>query len=126
MVESECDGCRADSLGGASRLQASGNALSSTGADRSLHRRFVCHQSKLIVELDGSQHGEVAARAYDEERTAFLTSRGYRVLRFTNLDVFRNRDYVLDAIARFAAEDPHPNRAMRGSTSPRGGGQPTT
>jgi very-short-patch-repair endonuclease len=83
---------------------------------------FVCHRSKIVVELDGSQHGEAAARAYDEIRTVFLSSRGYRILRFADEEVFRNRDYVIDAIARFAALEPHPNRASHSSTSPLGGG----
>lgn len=83
---------------------------------------FVCHRAKVVVELDGSQHGEVDARAYDAERTAFLNGRGYRVVRFPNREVFRDRDYVVDAIARFVALDPHPKRVSRASTSPQGGG----
>ena len=84
---------------------------------------FVCHSSKVVIELDGSQHGEVDARVYDEVRTAFLNSRGYRVVRFSNHEVFRNRDSVVDAIARFVAISLHPKRASRASTSPRGGGE---
>ena len=33
---------------------------------------FACHSVKLIVELDGDQHGEVRNIAYDAERTAYL------------------------------------------------------
>ena len=45
---------------------------------------FVCHQHRLVVELDGGVHNlpEVAAR--DAERDAWLTGRGYRVMRFPN------------------------------------------
>ena len=45
---------------------------------------FVCHGARLIVELDGGIHDlpEVAAR--DAEREAWLTGRGYRVMRFSN------------------------------------------
>jgi len=49
---------------------------------------FVCHRAKLIIELDGSQHGEELIRQHDEKRTAFLESRGYRVMRFWNTDLF--------------------------------------
>jgi very-short-patch-repair endonuclease len=56
---------------------------------------FVCHRSKVVVELDGSQHSEDAAVEYDATRTAFLNSRGYRVLRFWNGDVLKNRDAVI-------------------------------
>ena len=83
---------------------------------------FVCHHAKIVVELDGSQHGGAIALEYDQERTAFLNSRGYCVVRFPNYEVLRNRDYVIDAIGRFAAASPHPKRAARASTSPQGGG----
>jgi very-short-patch-repair endonuclease len=50
----------------------------------------------LIVELDGSQHLE--QEEYDAERTVFLESKGYRVLRFYNNDVMQNVDKVLEVI----------------------------
>jgi very-short-patch-repair endonuclease len=65
---------------------------------------FVCHRSKLIVELDGSQHADGAAIAYDAKRTGYLNSRGYRVLRFWNCDVIDNRDGVVEIIV--AAKPP--------------------
>jgi len=45
---------------------------------------FVCHALRLIIELDGGVHElpEVAAR--DAQREAWLTGRGYRVMRFSN------------------------------------------
>src|SRR5215211_4407803 len=42
---------------------------------------FAWLAGKLIVELDGGQHAE-ARRKYDEQRSAWLSSQGYRVLRF--------------------------------------------
>jgi len=57
---------------------------------------FCAPRRKLIVELDGSQHMEQSE--YDEERTAFLKSKGYRVLRFWNNDVMNNIDSVLNVI----------------------------
>jgi very-short-patch-repair endonuclease len=80
---------------------------------------FECRKAKLVVELDGSQHGEADSVVYDEERTAFLDRRGYRVIRFWNHEVIKERARVVDAIAH-AAHSPHPNRALRGSTSPPG------
>ena len=59
---------------------------------------FFCYQAKLIVELDGSQHTEPEAIAYDRVRTAFLQKEGYRVLRISNLDVWRNFAGVCEAI----------------------------
>ena len=48
---------------------------------------FYCHQARLVVELDGSQHYEPGKIGYDQCRTAYLESQGLQVLRFSNLDV---------------------------------------
>src|SRR5688572_26628719 len=50
---------------------------------------FVCLESALIVEVDGGQHFE-QQRGYDATRDAWLISRGYRVLRFSDRDVLTN------------------------------------
>ena len=61
------------------------------------HKGAMCApHKKLIIELDGGQHLE--QEEYDEERTTFLQSKGYRVLRFWNNDVTNNIDSVLCAI----------------------------
>ena len=57
---------------------------------------FCAPRKKLIIELDGSQHLE--QQEYDEERTKYLESHGYRVLRFWNNDVMNNIDDVLKVI----------------------------
>jgi very-short-patch-repair endonuclease len=57
---------------------------------------FCAPRKKLIIELDGSQHLE--QEEYDAERTAFLESKGFRVLRFWNQDVMNNMDRVLKVI----------------------------
>ena len=59
---------------------------------------FYCHQAKLVVELDGSQHCEPSERQYDMERTAYLESLGLRVLRFSNSDVMRQFQNVCEAV----------------------------
>jgi very-short-patch-repair endonuclease len=63
---------------------------------------FVCHRAKVIVEIDGSQHGEAENVLRDERRTAFLNSRGYRVLRFWNVEVIEGKEEVVAAILREA------------------------
>jgi very-short-patch-repair endonuclease len=60
---------------------------------------FVCHAEKLIIEVDGGQHFEARQIAHDERRRAYLAAQGYRVLRFSNLDVMKNKSGVLEAIA---------------------------
>ncbi|MEI7845505.1 MAG: DUF559 domain-containing protein [Chloroflexota bacterium] len=57
---------------------------------------FCAPLQKLIVELDGSQHLE--QEQYDAERSAFLTSKGYRLLRFWNKDVLNDIQGVLRVI----------------------------
>ena len=57
---------------------------------------FVCPQARLVIELDGSQHFKRSG--YDDRRTNFLRWKGYRVLRFWNVDVLKYPDDVLTAI----------------------------
>ena len=57
---------------------------------------FCSIKHRLIIELDGSQH--IEQEEYDNERTAFFTSKGYRVLRFWNNDVLNDLDSVLKVI----------------------------
>ena len=55
---------------------------------------FACPSDKLIVELDGSQHGHDDAVSYDTDRTRRLQANGWTVLRFWNDDVLKNTDNV--------------------------------
>ena len=61
---------------------------------------FYCHAAKLVIELDGSQHYDVQAKADDAARTAMLESYGLTVLRFSNHDVDAHFDAVCDEIDR--------------------------
>ncbi len=54
---------------------------------------FLCEEAKLIVELDGGQHADQIEQ--DAERTAWLQSEGYRVIRFWNNEVMANIEGVL-------------------------------
>jgi len=51
---------------------------------------FCDHSAKLIVEVDGAQHGEPKGLAADKRRTRWLESQGYRELRFWNHEVLTN------------------------------------
>lgn len=57
---------------------------------------FVCMERRLIVEVDGSVHDDQTE--YDADRQAVLESKGFRVLRFSNKDVFRAMPATLAAI----------------------------
>jgi len=67
---------------------------------------FACHKSKLVIEVDGSQH----STEVDASRTVALESEGYRVIRFWNNDVLGNPDGVWTAIET-ALHDYHPTPA---------------
>ena len=56
---------------------------------------FVCRDRMLIVEVDSSQHAE---NVRDLKRDAELGAEGYRVLRFWNHEVLKNRTGVLETI----------------------------
>ncbi len=51
---------------------------------------FCDHNAKLIIEVDGAQHGEPEGEVSDRRRTRWLESHGYRVLRFWNHEVLTN------------------------------------
>jgi very-short-patch-repair endonuclease len=56
---------------------------------------FICIEAKLVIEVDGGQHNPEV----DAARTAFLESKGLRVIRFWNNEVLENLDGVLVKIA---------------------------
>ena len=68
---------------------------------------FAARSEKLIVEVDGGQHGERAA--CDEARPLYLEVQGWRVIRFWNNDVLRNLEGVIDTIERTLADRPSPS-----------------
>jgi very-short-patch-repair endonuclease len=57
---------------------------------------FLCVEAKLIVELDGGQHGVQVEK--DAARTKALEAAGYSVIRFWNNDVLVNTEGVLETI----------------------------
>ena len=63
---------------------------------------FAANDPKVVVELDGDTH--VGREGYDAARTRFLESKGYRVLRYTNLEVMQNLDAVLQHLTSMIDE----------------------
>ena len=57
---------------------------------------FCCLPARLIVELDGGGHVERAD--YDAERTRWLNEQGFEVIRFTNPEVMKECDAVVEVI----------------------------
>ncbi len=84
---------------------------------------FACMEKGLIVEVDGGQH-EIN-QADDALRDAWLTTEGYRVLRFWNNDVLANREGVLQKIVDALAIDLSPSRHPHPILPPSRGKGPT-
>jgi very-short-patch-repair endonuclease len=59
---------------------------------------FVCYEARLIIELDGGHHAN--QQEADAERTRWLESSGFRVVRFWNNDVLSNIAGVMQEIKR--------------------------
>jgi len=59
---------------------------------------FVCFDPKLVIELDGSQHGSPQDRPRDETRDAWLASQGFEVFRFWNPEIHNNINGVLELV----------------------------
>ena len=81
---------------------------------------FACLPARLVVEVDGGQHGFDLHAARDIERDRRLSEAGFAVLRFWNHEVDRNLQGVLDTIL-FAAEARTPPTALRAVPPPRAG-----
>ena len=68
---------------------------------------FVCLENKLVIEVDGGQHGYQAG--YDENRTQELRAAGFCVLRFWNTEVLKETESVREKIWLVVQElKPHP------------------
>ena len=65
---------------------------------------FAARSHRLVVEVDGDSHANT--EAYDAARTAELESCGWRVIRFTNLEVLTNLEGVTRAILIALGRDP--------------------
>jgi len=71
---------------------------------------FLCLEARLVVEVDGGQHGDQVA--YDARRTTYLERQDLRVMRFWNSAVLENSDGVCWTILD----------ALGGELSPEGSG----
>jgi very-short-patch-repair endonuclease len=80
---------------------------------------FVCFDRKLVIEVDGGQHGEDDRAARDAVRDAVLQREGFQVLRFWNRSVRENLEGVMYSIRdALGAPPPFPPRSRRRRESP--------
>jgi very-short-patch-repair endonuclease len=85
---------------------------------------MVCHSARIVVELDGETHDFEAQQKRDQIRDAWLATRGYVVLRFTNRDVLSNLEGVVTVIRETAAARQAAPPSL--SLPRKGGGNPQT
>jgi very-short-patch-repair endonuclease len=73
---------------------------------------FVCLPARLVIEVDGSQHGEALQAALDMRRTVWLSRNNFRVIRFWASEVMTNTDAVMNGI-EVALREPLPQKITR-------------
>lgn len=62
---------------------------------------FFCPKYKLVIEVDGGQHYSDEKLSADKNRDETLRSLGLKVLRFTNVDIFKNIEGVVIRILEY-------------------------
>ena len=67
---------------------------------------FYCPAAKLVIELDGGQHYAESQQSADSKRDDFLKSKGLRVLRFSDTDVLKDTDAIMEEIMRHVEKNP--------------------
>lgn len=69
---------------------------------------FYCTKLRLVIELDGDSHFNEDAIEYDKIRTEYFTQQRITVVRFTNNDVYKNMNGVLESLQKFIEDHPLP------------------
>jgi very-short-patch-repair endonuclease len=79
---------------------------------------FYCPEEKLAIELDGEGHYWDEGVQKDKRKTAFMVSHGIEIIRFENLLVFQDTEFVLKSIVnKFKNTTPHPPTADKLSSA---------
>ena len=68
---------------------------------------FFTRAAALVIEVDGDSHGE--RREYDEKRTFWMSTKGLTVVRFTNDEVLKDLDAVVQSIADLCSNVARPS-----------------
>jgi len=65
---------------------------------------FYCHEARLIIEVDGENHGFGDRPARDRVRDGWFDARGLAVMRIPAREVLRDRDSVVRGIVARAEQ----------------------
>lgn len=99
------------------RLRADGRHFRRQAPFRGYFLDFVCHRSRLVIEVDGRTHEHRVD--HDRTRDAVLLREGYRTLRFNNEAVRDHIEMVMERIrTELGAGVPHPGSAAPRRPSP--------
>ena len=79
---------------------------------------FMCHEAKLVIEIDGGQHNEDRHAARDAVCASAFARAGYRVLRFYNTEIFAVLESVIATIYHAALERTPDHLDHRSAASP--------
>jgi cyclase len=69
---------------------------------------FYCHPLKLVIEADGNIHEIASVQQDDQERQRTLETEGLHVIRFTNTEILKEREIVIDKINSFLRQNSIP------------------
>jgi methylmalonyl-CoA mutase cobalamin-binding domain/chain len=61
---------------------------------------FVCLEKKLVIEVDGGIHDTIEQKEHDQYRTDWLTSKGFKVVRYTNKQVLTDINNTIESIRK--------------------------
>ena len=62
---------------------------------------FYCPELRLGIEVDGDSHFSSQAQAYDTMREQFLVRKDIKIIRFTNTEITKNLNQVIDKLLEY-------------------------
>ena len=65
---------------------------------------FLCKELKLVIEVDGITHQDSETEEKDKQKTSDLEGAGFKVIRFTDEEVLKNMNGVMERIERVVEE----------------------
>ena len=79
---------------------------------------FYCPELKLVIEVDGGQHYSAEGRENDHMRDAYMTRAGITVVRFSDRDVLKNLEAVMEGIwKKLSLKNPPSSPFFKGGDS---------